>query len=126
MRTFVLLLCVFAVAGSGAAQTPFDGRWVAEVVRPAPAGNQNIALDLKTVDGKVSGSLTVQGAAASPITWGMIKGNLITFRVEHPGANTPVKFNYLGELEGDRIMFGRRPEDLTIGRLVEFTATRGR
>ena len=44
--------------------------------------------------------------------------------VEHLGANTPLKFNYLGELQGDRILFGRRPEDLSVGRLVELTAMR--
>ena len=54
----------------------------------------------------------------------MIKGKLITFRIEHLGANTPLKFNYLGELQGDRILFGRRPEDLSVGRLVELTAMR--
>lgn len=127
MRTCLLVLCFLGVAGSAVAQTPFDGTWVAEVVRPAPAGNQNITIELKTSEGKVTGSLTVQGAAASPITWGMIKGNLITFRVEQPGANNaPLRFNYLGQLEGDRIMFGRRPEDLSVGRLVELTATRAK
>jgi hypothetical protein len=35
-------------------------------------------------------------------------------------------FMYLGRLEGDRILFGRRPEDLTLGRLVEFTATKAK
>ena len=56
----------------------------------------------------------------------MIKGNLITFRVEHLGAATPLQFNYLGELQGDRILFGRRPEDLSVGRLVELTAMRAK
>ena len=121
MKTCMLALCVVAAAGPVAAQVPFDGTWVAEVIRPV-SGNQNLTIELKTSEGKVSGSLTVQGEAASPITWGMIKGNLITFRVEHLGANTPLKFNYLGELQGDRILFGRRPEDLSVGRLVELTA----
>ena len=126
MRTCMLALCVVAAAGSAAAQAPFDGNWVAEVIRPAPAGNQQLTIELKTGEDKVSGSLTVQGAAASPITWGMIKGNLITFRVEHLGANTPLTFNYLGELQGDRIMFGRRPEDLSVGRLVELVVMRAK
>jgi hypothetical protein len=126
LRTCLLLLCIFGAAAAPAAQTPFDGKWTAEVIRPAPAGNQHITLDLKTSEGKVTGTLTVQGAAPSPITWGMIKGNLITFRVEHAGAATPIKFNYLGEIQGDRIMFGRRPEDLSTGRLVELTAVRSK
>jgi hypothetical protein len=127
MRTFLLLLCAIGISTSAVAQTPFDGKWVAEVVRPAPAGNQNITLDLKTSEGKVSGSLTVQGAAPSPISWGMVKGDLITFKVTQPGANnTQLTMVYLGRLDGARIQFGRRPEDLSVGRLVEFTATHGK
>ena len=30
-------------------------------------------------------------------------------------------FVYLGKLEGDQITFGRNPEDLMLGVLVEFT-----
>ena len=125
MRTCILALCVVATAAPAAAQASIDGTWVAEVIRPV-SGNQNLTIELKTSEGKVSGSLTVQGEAASSISWGMIKGNLITFRVEHLGANTPLKFNYLGELQGDLILFGRRPEDLSVGRLVELTAMRAR
>lgn len=127
MRTSLLLLCVIGMSTPAVAQTPFDGKWVAEVVRPAPAGNQNITIDLKTTEGKVSGSLTVQGASPSPINWGMVKGDLITFRVQQPGANnTPLTMVYLGKLDGTRIQFGRRPEDLSVGRLVEFTAMPGK
>jgi hypothetical protein len=31
---------------------------------------------------------------------------------------------YLGKIDGDQIAFGRRPEDLSLGVLVEFTAAR--
>lgn len=36
----------------------------------------------------------------------------------------PQPFVYLGKIEGDRIAFGRRPEDLSFGRLREFDAMR--
>jgi hypothetical protein len=37
-----------------------------------------------------------------------------------------VPFVYIGLVQGDSIAFGRRPEDLTQGRLVEFTANRAK
>jgi hypothetical protein len=35
-------------------------------------------------------------------------------------------FVYLGRLEGNQIAFGRRPENLALGRLVEFTGIRSK
>jgi hypothetical protein len=108
------------------AQSPFDGKWTAEVVRPAPAGNQTLAITLNTREGKVTGSMLIQAAGESPIEWGIIKGDLITFKVQMPFNNTTAIFVYLGRLDGDQIAFGRRPEDLMLGRLVEFTAKRSK
>ncbi len=70
---------------------------------------------------------STQGAAESPLDWGMIKGDLIAFKVKMPGPNNLVQpFVYLGKIESDQISFGRRPEALTVGRLVEFTANRAK
>lgn len=33
-------------------------------------------------------------------------------------------FVYVGRIEGEHVAFGRRPEDLSVGYLVEFTAQR--
>jgi hypothetical protein len=41
-------------------------------------------------------------------------------------ANVPQTMVYIGKLAGDQIDFGRRPEDLKIGQLVEFTAKRSK
>jgi hypothetical protein len=64
--------------------------------------------------------------APTPITWGIVKGDLITFKVAMPGPGGTgmVTFVYIGKLENGQIDFGRRPEDLTQGRLVEFMATK--
>ena len=43
-----------------------------------------------------------------------------------PYFDTSAIYIYLGKLDGDQIAFGRRPEDLTLGRLVEFTAKRAK
>jgi len=93
------------------AATPFDGMWTAEVVRPAPAAIQNLAITLNTKEGKVTGSILIQGGGESPIDWGIIKGDLITFKVKMPFNDTTAIFVYLGKLDGDQIAFGRRPED---------------
>lgn len=127
MRTVLFVVCFwFAVAVCSAAG-PFDGKWAATVVRPAPAGNQVLSITLKTDEAaKVTGSLAIQGGPESPIEWGMMKGDLITFKVRMPFQDRSEVFVYLGKIAGDEIAFGRRPEDLTLGRLVEFTAARGK
>jgi hypothetical protein len=108
------------------AEGSFDGKWTAEVVRPAPATKQTLAITLNTKEGKVTGSMLIQDAGESPIEWGIVKGDLITFKVKMPFQNTTAIFVYLGKLTGDEIAFGRRPEDLTLGRLVEFTAKKAK
>src|ERR1019366_5810173 len=118
----LLIISMLGFASLAMADSTFDGKWSAEVVRPAPAGNQTLAITLNTKEGKVTGSMLIQGAGESPIEWGIIKGDLITFKVKMPFNDTTAIFVYLGKLEGDQIAFGRRPEDLTLGRLVEFTA----
>jgi hypothetical protein len=115
------MLASFAMADS-----TFDGKWTAEVIRPAPAAKQNLTITLNTKEGKVTGSMLIKGGGESPIEWGIIKGDLITFKVKMPFNDTTAIFVYLGRLDGDQIVFGRRPEDLTLGRLVEFTAQRAR
>jgi hypothetical protein len=41
-------------------------------------------------------------------------------------ANTLQTMVYVGRITGDQIAFGRRPEDLKVGQLVEFTAKRAK
>ena len=115
-----LVVAVCAAAG------PFDGTWSAHVMRPAPAGPQDLTITLSTNEGKVTGSIAIQGGGQSPIDWGIVKGDLIVFKLKMPFQDRTETFVYLGRLEGNQIAFGRRPEDLSLGRLVEFTATRGK
>jgi len=122
----LFILSMLGFASLAMADSAFDGKWTAEVVRPAPAGNQTLAITLNTKEGKVTGSMLIQGGGESPIEWGIIKGDLITFKVKMPFNNMTAVFVYLGKLDGDQIIFGRRPEDLTLGRLVEFTAKKAR
>jgi hypothetical protein len=124
LKRLFLIIAVLGILSFARADSSFDGKWTAEVVRPAPAAKQNLAITFNTSEGKVSGSMVIDSAGEVPLDWGMVKGDLITFKVKMPFNNTMTTFVYLGRIEGDQISFGRRPEDLTMGRLVEFTAKR--
>ncbi len=124
MRTAALFVSVWLCATVCSAASPFDGKWSGTFLRPAPAGNQDVTIEVSTdAGGKVTGSMTLQGVTGSvPIEWGFVKDDLITYRVRVPGANGMVLFVYMGKLNGDQIEFGRRPDDLTVGMLVKGTA----
>ena len=127
LKRLLLVMTILGFAACVRADSAFDGKWTANVVRPAPAGPQTLAFTLNTTEGKVTGSMMIQDVAdPSPIEWGIVKGDLITFKVKMPFNNAPTVFVYIGRIQGDTIAFGRRPEDLTLGRLVEFTAQRAR
>jgi len=119
-------VCLWLFVAVCSAAGPFDGKWTAHVMRPAPAGPQDLTITLSTNAGKVTGSIAIQGGGQSPIDWGMVKGDLIVFKLKMPFQDRTETFVYLGKLEGDQIAFGRRPEDLTLGQLVEFTGNRGK
>ena len=122
LRIVASMVCIFVAASLGSAQSMFDGKWTAEVRRPAPNPTQNLTITLKTDAGKVSGSVVGADPVDSPIEWGFVKGDLITFKVKMQVANKPQTMVYVGKINGGRIEFGRRPENLTVGQLVEFTA----
>lgn len=119
MRTLVLG-AIFAIWTSLAlAATPFDGRWSADT------GNEKLTIALAVAEGgKVTGTITLQGGGDTPIEWGFVKGDLITFRVQRVFQGAPQPFIYIGRIDGDQIAFGRRPQDLTLGQLREFNAAR--
>ena len=126
MRMVICGVCLWLFVAVCSAAGPFDGKWTAHVMRPAPAGPQDLTITLSTNAGKVTGSIAIQGGGQSPIDWGMVKGDLIVFKLKMPFQDRTETFVYLGKVEGDQIAFGRRPEDLTIGQLVEFTGNRGK
>ena len=104
--------------------SPFDGTWSAHVVRQV--GDQDLTIVLMSDDaGRVTGSLAGQSDAELMIAWGFVKDDLIVFKVDVSLAdNRVLPFVYVGRIDGDQIAFGRRPEDLSVGFLVEFTAQR--
>jgi hypothetical protein len=129
MRRLVcgLFVGVLALVVQVTAAGSFDGKWTARVVRPAPAAPQDLTITLAADQGgKVTGSVAIQGGMESKIDWGFVKGDLITFKVRMPFNDQVVPFVYVGMVQADSIAVGRRPEDLTLGRLVEFTAARAK
>jgi hypothetical protein len=126
MRVVAAAVCVWLFAAVCSAAGPFDGKWTAHVMRPAPAGPQDLTITLNVDAGKVAGSIAIQGGGQAPIDWGMVKGNVIVFKLKMPFQDRTETFVYVGQLEGDEIAFGRRPENLAIGQLVEFKGIRGK
>jgi hypothetical protein len=132
MRAVICALCWSCWVAVGSAAGPFDGRWNVQLTAPASAVVQNLTIILKTDDlFRVTGSVTQDGTGVSgtfPIEWGTVKGDLITFKVDLPFQSGSMHevFVHLGQIHGDQIDFGRRPEDLSRGRLREFTATRAK
>ena len=68
MRIALGGLCFWLFAAMCSAAGPFDGTWTAHVVRPAPAGPQDLTIRLATDEGKVTGSIAIQGGGQSPRT----------------------------------------------------------
>jgi hypothetical protein len=119
MRVMLWTAVILLWSAVAWAATPFDGRWAAE------AGNEKLTFTLTVgEEGRVSGSIALAGAGDTPIEWGFVKGDLITFRVQRVFQGSPRPFIYIGKVDGDQIAFGRRPEDLSLGQLREMTATR--
>ena len=116
-----LVLTLFSVVAWAA--TPFDGKWI---VHLTGATTDTLHLNLKSIDDqKISGTLQINDGPELPIEWGMAKGDVLTFHVKQPfQGGTTQTFVYLGKLDGHQIAFGRRPLDLSLGRLREFTAER--
>jgi len=126
LKVCALLILVIGFSSLAAGQSAFDGKWTGEVVRPAPNPNQNLTITLKSDNGKISGSIVGADPGETPIDWGFIKGDLITFKTKMMVANAPQTMVYVGRITGDQIAFGRRPENLTVGQLVEFTAKKAK
>jgi hypothetical protein len=125
MKILMASALLMLPAAYALADSPFDGTWTAEVVRPAPAPKQDLTITLSTDDkGKVTGKIAIAGGPTSDIDWGFVKGDLITFRVMLPFGKATVEFVHVGRVDGNKLMLGRRPEDLTQGRLVEFVASK--
>lgn len=121
MRTAVLAIAFTLSASAALAASPFDGKWSGTFMRPQPAGPQAVTIEVATDDsGRVTGQMTLQGATApAPIEWGYVTKDQIVYKVVAQGPAGMAPFIYIGKLNNGGIDFGRRPEDLKVGFLVE-------
>jgi hypothetical protein len=123
MRLALALLgCVLAAAAAG-----IDGHWNAEIVRGKQASAQPAAvfsLDLKSSDGKVTGTVALAGKKRPQIQRvenGRLVGDRLTFTTSQKGKN-PVSFSWDVTLQGDQLS-GSRTRD-GAKRSQAFTAKR--
>src|SRR5712691_5770163 len=113
MQVVMCGVCCWLSVAVCSAAGPFDGKWTAHVMRPAPAGPQDLTITLNTDEGKVTGSIAIQGGGQSPIDWGMVKGDLIVFKLKMPFQDRTETFVNVGKVEGGKNELGGGPEDLT-------------
>jgi hypothetical protein len=112
MRTkaYMLLICLFAVAGLALAQAKVDGKWTGEI--QGGRGPQMVTLTLKDEGGgKLTGTYEGGRGGATPIEEGKISGTTITFKRKQMGrGGEPVVINYTGTVSGDEIKFKQEVE----------------
>src|SRR6266542_1347425 len=116
--------CALAANAAG-----IDGRWTAKPAvhkknastKPAPT----YVLDLKTQDGKVMGTVTVDaGKKARPQTIenGKVEGDKITFSTHTKNKKTNATFQWIATVNGDQLTGTRSKEGAKKGQA--FTAKR--
>jgi hypothetical protein len=114
--------CVLAAPAAG-----IDGHWNAEIVRGKKASAQPAAvfsLDLKSSDGKVTGTVALAGKKRPQIQRvenGRLVGDRLTFTTSQKGKN-PVSFSWDVTLQDDQLS-GSRTRD-GAKRSQAFTAKR--
>ena len=105
-----LLACALAAPAAG-----IDGHWNAEVAHGKKTSDQPPAafsLDLKTADGKVTGTVALAGKKRPQIQKienGSLDGDHLTFTTSQNGKR-PVTFSWEATLQGDQLI-GTRTRD---------------
>jgi len=106
-----------------------DGRWNAQTSPRKNAKNEpaQFTLDLKTQEGKVTGTVSMPGKKKprlQSVEGGSVEGNKITFTTSQVAKKkAAVKFTWQATIDGDQITGTRTREGAKRG--VGFTAKRG-
>jgi hypothetical protein len=108
---FALILCAFCALAEGV-----DGHWNVEAMKGAKKDADqppaSFSLDLKTVDGKVSGTIAIAGKKKPQVLKvenAKFDGTHLTFSTTQKGKNAAV-FNWDATLNGDQLS-GTRTRD---------------
>ena len=95
------VLCV-VLAAAAAAQSPADGRWT--FTMDSQMGQVNGQVELKSENGKLTGSFVLDGGRVLQITNGTVSGNDLAFDLvrDRPSGGT-MTYNMTGKIDGDTI-----------------------
>ena len=100
-RIFTFVVCV-ALAAAVAAQSPADGKWT--FTMDSQMGQVNGQVELKSENGKLTGSFVLDGGRVLQITNGTVSGNNMAFDLvrDRPSGGT-MTYNMTGKVDGDTI-----------------------
>jgi len=121
--TMALLVCALASHAAG-----IDDRWTASAtVHSQKSAEKQVAftLDLKTLDGKLTGSVNVDGGKRSRlqiIENGKVEGDRVTFSTHVKNKKRDATFLWVAAVNGDQLTGTRTREGAKKG--LEFTAKR--
>jgi hypothetical protein len=100
-RVFTFVSCV-VLAAAVAAQSPADGKWT--FTMDSQMGQVNGQVELKSENGKLTGSFVLDGGRVLQITNGTVSGNDLAFDLvrDRPSGGT-MTYNMTGKVDGDSI-----------------------
>src|SRR5215470_2126492 len=101
LRSCMLLICLFVIAGLALAQAKIDGKWTGEI--QGGRGAQMVTFTFKSEGGKVTGTFQGARGGETPLENVSMNGNTITFTRKQMGRQGEVTFKYTGTISGDEI-----------------------
>jgi len=102
MRKIFTMALLVALAAAAAAQSPADGKWT--FTMDSQMGQVNGQVELKSENGKLTGSFVLDGGRVLQITNGTVSGNDLAFDLvrDRPSGGT-MTYNMTGKVDGDTI-----------------------
>jgi len=102
MRKIFTMALLVALAAAAAAQSPADGKWT--FTMDSQMGQVNGQVELKSENGKLTGSFVLDGGRVLQITNGTVSGNDLAFDLvrDRPSGGT-MTYNMTGKVDGDAI-----------------------
>jgi hypothetical protein len=102
MRKVITLASCVVLAVAAAAQSPADGKWT--FTMDSQMGQVNGQVELKSENGKLTGTFVLDGGRMLQITNGTVSGNDLAFDLvrDRPSGGT-MTYNMTGKVDGDTI-----------------------
>ena len=102
MRRIFTFVASVALAAAVAAQSPADGKWT--FTMDSQMGQVNGQVELKSENGKLTGTFVLDGGRVLQITNGTVSGNDMAFDLvrDRPSGGT-MTYNMTGKADGDTI-----------------------